>query len=74
MSATANCRRDVFAFSLGGAKAVSSFVCMPAIADDAIARAWDRRLCGGDQERPKITWLIVDFLARYFAPGYIEAA
>lgn len=74
MSARACKVRDPFEFSLGGIRTVSSFAFVPAIDDNALNRAWDRRLANGPVESPDLVREIEDFLVRYFAPGCREAA
>lgn len=72
MSAKANPARDVFTFSLRGAAAINTYAFVPAIADDGLNNAWDRRLSRPRRDRPRATRVIEDFLARYFASGCRE--
>lgn len=74
MSARANPARDSFAFSLGGMMAKNSFAFVPAIADDNLSRAWDRKLREPEADRPHRILQFEDLLARYFAPGCPGAA
>ena len=74
MSAKANPARDAFKFSLSGMAAINSYALVPAIADDRINRAWDRRLSQDLEDQPDTAREIEDFLARYFAPGCCRAA
>ena len=68
MSARTRTARDPFAFSLGATVSLNSHVFVPAIADDALNRAWRRKLERRPDERPDLIREIEDFLARYFAP------
>ncbi|MEM9207882.1 MAG: hypothetical protein AAGA61_01445 [Pseudomonadota bacterium] len=69
MPVTANPGRDPFAFSLGGLAATNSFAFVPAIADDNLSRAWDRKLSEPAAEKRHPILRFEDMLARYFAPG-----
>ncbi len=51
MKSIANRRLDAFTFSLGGVSVTSSFVAIPVVADDGIAKAWDARLSGAEGAR-----------------------
>ena len=79
MSAKANPDRDAFTFSLGGMAAIKSYAFAPAIADDRINKAWDKRL-GTDpveqplEDQPNTILELENFLARYFAPGCCREA
>ena len=61
--------RDAFTFSLRGLTTVASFTAAPAIADDRINKAIDRRLDGVQEDQPDTARIIEDVLARYFARG-----
>ena len=69
MSARANPARDSFAFSLGGVAAKNSYAFVPAIADDNLSRAWDRKMSEPPVDRPHPVMQFENMLARYFAPG-----
>ncbi len=74
MSAKANPARNVYAFSLRGVAAMNSYAFVPAIADDAINNALDQARKDPQQERPRITWIIEDLLARYLTAGQRRTA
>ena len=61
--------RDAFTFSLRGMRAIASFTAAPAIADDRLNMAWDKRLGQPQEDQPSTIRDIEDVLARYFAPG-----
>jgi len=65
--------RDAFTFSLQGMTTIASFTLAPAIADDQFNQAWERRSDGASTRHRKAVHRIEDFLARYFAPGCIQA-
>ena len=71
---TARPARDAFTFSLNGMAAINSYAIAPAVSDDCINRAWDRRLAGSHQDPMRLVLRIEDALARYFAPGYCNEA
>ena len=73
MSAKANPPRDSFTFSLGGMAAKNSYAFVPAIADDNLSRAWDRKMSEPTVEKPHPILQFEDMLARYFAPGCPKA-
>ena len=71
---TARPARDAFTFSLSGMAAINSYTIAPAVPNDCINRAWDRRLAGADQDSVRLVLRIEDALARYFAPGFCNEA
>jgi hypothetical protein len=66
--------RDAFTFSLSGMAAINSYAIAPAVPNDCINRAWDRRLAGAGQDSMRLVLRIEDALARYFAPGHCKEA
>ena len=48
---------DPFAFSLGGMRAIASFVAPAATADNRINRTWDEKLKRGRDESSEPAWL-----------------
>jgi len=52
MSVNTKRSRDVFTFSLGGLKTITSFVAAPAIAHDRINNALDEQLRHAQEDQP----------------------
>lgn len=69
MSARANPKRDPFTFSLGGLAAKNSYAFVPAIANDNLSKAWDRKLSEPPVEPQHPIQKCENILARYFAHG-----
>ena len=66
--------RDAFTFSLHGMTSIASFTIAPAVADDRINQAWDRRFAGATRKGNDTIVKIEDFLGRHFASGCCEPA
>ncbi|MBT8100456.1 MAG: hypothetical protein KJO82_11930 [Gammaproteobacteria bacterium] len=66
--------RDAFTFSLRGMTTIASFTPAPAIADDRLNTALDKRLRLRQVDQPgTMIREIENVLARYFAPGCCRA-
>ena len=66
--------RDAFTFSLQGMTTIASFTIAPAVAEDRINKAWDKRLNTACSASYPLVRRIEDFLGRYYASGHCQGA
>lgn len=74
MNAKAKNARDAFRFSLGGLAARSSFILMPAIADDRIAKALDSQARRSLEDQPDTGKELRSFWGRFWFRALRRAA
>lgn len=74
MSEKAKPAYDAFTFSLGGMRAISSFVVAPAIAHDQINKAYDTRVSENQEDQPNWPQEYPGIKGRFWLLGRRRAA